>query len=90
MSWIRADIVHYKGDREHIGIRRRIANTHEELAAVLKRHMEGLCASTGHDWTISFCPPSDEHGNTGFLDYYEIRSKATDHWFWVIAQCGVF
>ena len=89
MPMIRADMVHYKGDREHIGIRRRIADTFPELDVVLRQHMKGLRASTGHDWEIE---PSDDNENAGFLGpyYYEIRSKATDHWFWVIAQCGVF
>jgi hypothetical protein len=89
MPMIRADIVHYKGDREHIGIRRRIADTFPKLDVVLRQHMKGLRANTSHDWEIK---PSDDNESVGFLGpyYYEIRSKTTDHWFWVIAQCGVF
>lgn len=92
MPMIRADIIHYNRD-ERIGIRRRIADTFPKLDVVLRQHMEGLRANTSHDWEIvtgiAYIKPSENSKWGTRPYYYEIRSKTTDHWFWVIAQYGV-
>jgi len=96
MPIITADICRYKGTvgpmkDEHMGIRRNIADTFEELNKVLNLHIQGLCESTGLDWTIELdedtCLRQDRKQVIGRYGY-EIRNSVTDDWFWVVAFPG--